>query len=132
MECHPYYPAEAVKEYCDEKGIRLQSWFPLGHGNPEMQQEQVITDLAAKYGKTPAQVILRWHTQMGFGLVPGSRSFAHIEENANIFDFKMTDDEITAITGLSKHTPFYRVTPESLAMLATTKCNFEELIIQGN
>ncbi len=132
VECHPYYPAEAVKEYCDEKGIRLQSWFPLGHGNPEMQQEQVITDLAAKYGKTPAQVILRWHTQMGFGLVPGSRSFAHIEENANIFDFKMTDDEITAITGLSKHTPFYRVTPESLAMLATTKCNFEELIIQGN
>ncbi|MBO4889049.1 MAG: aldo/keto reductase [Firmicutes bacterium] len=126
VECHPYYPAEAVKPFCDEKGIRLQSWFPLGHGNREMFVEPVLVKIAEKYQKSTAQVILRWHTQMGFGLVPGSRSFGHIEENAKIFDFTMTDEEMAQIATLSKHEPIYRATPESLARLAVTKCNFED------
>ncbi|MBQ7057858.1 MAG: aldo/keto reductase [Firmicutes bacterium] len=126
VECHPYYPAEAVKPFCEEKGIRLQSWFPLGHGNKELFVEPAIVKIAEKYQKSTAQVILRWHTQMGFGLVPGSRSFGHIEENARIFDFAMTDEEIAQITALSKHEPIYKVTPESLARLAVTKCNFED------
>ncbi len=126
VECHPYYPAEKVKPFCDEKGIQLQCWFPLGHGNLEMLQEPLLTALAEKYHKSTAQIVLRWHTQMGFCLVPGSRSFVHIEENAHIFDFQMTEEEIASITGLSKHEPFYKVTEESLRMLATTKCNFEE------
>ncbi len=126
VECHPYYPAEAVKPFCDEKGIRLQSWFPLGHGNKDMLSNPVFVKLAEKYGKSTVQVILRWHTQMGFGLVPGSRSYDHIKDNANIFDFTMTDEEMAEIATLSKHEPFYKVTPESLARLAVTKCNFEE------
>lgn len=126
VECHPYYPAEAVKPFCDEKGIRLQSWYPLGHGSNDMMNEAIILQLAEKYGKSPAQIILRWHTQMGFALVPGSRSEGHILSNAQIFDFKMTEEEMDGIAKINRHQPFYQVTPESLARMAVTKCNFEE------
>ena len=126
VECHPYYPAEAVKPFCDENDIVLQSWYPLGHGNKDMQQEPAITNLALKYKKSTVQIILKWHVQMGFGLVPGSSSQEHIRQNAEIFDFMMTDEEMTQIASLNRHEPFYKVTAESLQKMATTKCNFEE------
>lgn len=126
LECHPYYPAEAVKSFCEQHGIALQSWYPLGHGNPEMLKEPVFKDLANKYHKSAVQIILRWHTQMGFGLVPGSKSFDHIKDNADIFDFTLTEDEMAKIATVNKHKPFYQVTEESLNRMATTKCNFED------
>lgn len=126
VEAHPYYPAEKVKAFCDEKGIKLQAWYPLGHGNADLVNDPVFLELAEKYGKSTVQVILRWHLQMGFGFVPGSKSFGHIKENAEIFDFELTAEEMERIATLNKHEPFYKVTPESLQRLATTKCNFEE------
>lgn len=126
VECHPYYPAEAVKPFCDEKKITLQSWYPLGHGNQTMMQEPVLTGLAEKYQKSVVQVILRWHIQMGFGLVPGSSSAEHIKENAEIFDFTLSDRDMEGIAAINQHTPFYQVTEESLQRMATTKCNFED------
>lgn len=125
-ECHPYYPAELVKPFCDDQGIVLQSWFPLGHGNTDMLRDPVFADMAKKYHKSSAQVILRWHIQMGLGLVPGSKFFEHIKENGDIFDFALTEEEMRQIAAVSRHVPFYQVTPESLHRLATTKCNFEE------
>ena len=126
VECHPYYPAEAVKEFCDQHHIALQSWYPLGHGNTGMINDPVFVDLGKKYHKTSVQIILRWHSQMGFGLVPGSKSLNHIKENAEIFDFTLTDEEMALIATVNKHEPFYKVTKESLQKLAITKCNFEE------
>lgn len=126
VEAHPYYPAELVKGFCEEKGIKLQAWYPLGHGNADLINDPVFVQLAKKYGKSIVQVILRWHIQMGFGLVPGSKSFAHIKENAEIFDFELSQEEMNLIATLNKHEPFYKVTPESLQRLAITKCNFEE------
>lgn len=126
VEAHPYYPAEKVKSFCEEKGIRLQAWYPLGHGNADLIHDPVFVKLAEKYGKSTVQVILRWHLQMGFGFVPGSKSFDHIRENAEIFDFELTNEEMELIATLNRHEPFYKVTPESLQRLATTKCNFEE------
>lgn len=126
LECHPYYPAEAVKSFCEQHGIALQSWYPLGHGNPEMLEEPVFEDLAKKYHKSTVQIILRWHTQMGFALVPGSKSFDHIKDNADIFDFTLTEDEMALIAAVNKHKPFYQVTEESLNRMATTKYNFED------
>lgn len=125
-ECHPYYPAEHVKAFLEEHGIALQAWYPLGHGNADMINDEVFIELGKKYNKTPVQIILRWHTQMGFGLVPGSKSHTHIKENVEIFDFELTAEEMKLIEGVNKHEPFYKVTPESLARLATTKCKFEE------
>ena len=126
VECHPYYPAEAVKAFCTEKKITLQSWYPLGHGSQDMLQEPIFVELAEKYHKSAVQVILRWHTQMGFGLVPGSSSTTHIKENADIFDFTLTDGDMDLIATVNKHTPFYKVTKESLQRMSTTKCNFEK------
>lgn len=126
VEAHPYYPAELVKDFCEKKGIKLQAWYPLGHGNADLINDPVFAKLAEKYGKSAVQIILRWHIQMGFALVPGSKSFAHIKENAEIFDFELTADEMALIATLNKHEPFYKVTPESLQRMATTKCNFEE------
>ena len=126
VECHPYYPAEKVLPFCQEHGIALQSWYPLGHGNSDMLNEPVLTELAKKYNKSTVQIVLRWHTQMEFGLVPGSTSQRHIRDNAEIFDFALTDEEMKMITALNKHQPFYTVTEESLERMATTKCNFEK------
>lgn len=126
VECHPYYPANAVKTFCEEHGIALQSWFPLGSGNTDMLNEPLFVELANKYGKTTPQIILRWHIQMGFGVVPGSTSRLHIKENVEIFDFEITNEEMAKIALLNKHTPFYVTTEESLRQLATTKCNFED------
>jgi len=125
VEAHPYYPAEKVKAFCEEKDIKLQAWYPLGHGNADLINDPVFVALGEKYHKSAVQVILRWHIQMGFGLVPGSKSFAHIKENAEIFDFVLTAEEMEQIAALNKHEPFYKVTEESLQRLATTKCNFE-------
>lgn len=126
VEGHPYYPAEAVKAFCDQHHIQLQCWFPLGHGSSELLQDPVITDIAQAHGKSAAQVVLRWHIQMGFCPVPGSKSPAHIQENGEIFDFSLSQEDMDRMAGVNRHTPFYQVTPESLQRLATTKCNFEE------
>ena len=126
VECHPYFPAELVKPTCDELGIRLQSWFPLGHGDSGLLSDPVLTAIAAAHGKSVAQVILRWHLQMGFGFVPGSKSPAHIRENAEIFDFALSAGDMAQIAALNRHKPFYQVTPESLQRLAVTKCKFED------
>ena len=125
-ECHPSYPAEKVASFLKKKGIALQAWYPLGHGSANLMNDEVITTLASKYNRTPAQIILRWHVQMEFGFVPGSKSFNHIKENAEIFDFELTHEEMNQIESLNTHEPIYKVTPESLHRLATTKCNFEE------
>lgn len=126
VEGHPYYPAEMVRDYCREQNIALQTWFPLGHGNRDLIQEPLFAALAEKYGKTPVQVILRWHMQMGFCPVPGSASPKHIEENADIFDFALTEEDMGKIALLNKHEPIYKVTPESLRKIAAAKCNFED------
>ena len=126
VEAHPYYPAEGVRSFCEEHRIQLQCWYPLGHGSRQLLQDPVILEIAQVHGKSPAQVVLRWHIQLGFCPVPGSKSHAHIQENGEIFDFVLTPEDMVRIAGINRHTPFYQVTPESLQRLATTKCNFEE------
>lgn len=126
VECHPYYPAENVKSFCNEKGIQLQSWFPIGKGNSGLLHEPVLDEIAKVHGKNTIQIILRWHTQMGFCPVPGSSNPDHIASNAEIFDFTLSEQEMARIASINKHEPFYHQTEEGLQKLATTKCNFEE------
>ena len=61
VECHPYYPAEHVYDFCKKNHIQLQSWYPLGHGNSDMLKEAIFVELAKKYHKSTVQIILRWH-----------------------------------------------------------------------
>lgn len=120
VECHPYYPAEEVKDFCLKNGITLQSWYPLGHGNNDLLNNELFKSLATQYNKTTSQIILKWHAQMGFGAVPGSKNKNHILDNIDIFDFYLTYEEMNQIAKLNKHQPFYQSTDESRRMLATT------------
>jgi diketogulonate reductase-like aldo/keto reductase len=74
VEAHPYFTQTELRKTLDKYGIRLMSWYPLGHGDQSLQTEPVFAALGRKYGKSPAQIILRWHTQMGFAVIPGSRN----------------------------------------------------------
>jgi diketogulonate reductase-like aldo/keto reductase len=115
VEAHPYFTQKELKDYLAELGTVVMAWYPLGHGDPALQQEKVFTDLAAKYKKSTAQIILRWHTQVGNVVIPGSKNVDHIKDNINIFDFTLTEEEIASINAVNKNVPYYVSTPEMLA-----------------
>ena len=111
-EAHPYFLQTALREELKDYDIRIMAWYPLGHGDKALINEPVFAKLAEKYGKTPAQIILRWHTQMGFIVIPGSKNPDHVRENFDIFDFKLTDDEMKEIAAIDKGVRYYNATPE--------------------
>ena len=119
VEAHPYYPQTELKKFLAETGMGLMAWFPLGHGDKNLVNEPVFTELAAKYGKSNAQIILRWHIQSGDIIFPGSRNPAHIRDNFDIFDFALTDEEMAAIAKVDKGVRYYHDSPELLAQYAT-------------
>lgn len=101
IEIHPYWVQERMVEADKERGILTEAWSPLGRGSDALK-EAVITELAEKYGKTSAQVILRWHVQRGIIPIPKSRNLQHQRENLAIFDFELTQTEIERINLLEK------------------------------
>lgn len=127
VEAHPYFTQKDLRVTLDKYGIRLMSWYPLGHGDKSLIQEPVFAELGKKYGKTPAQVILRWHVQMGFVVIPGSKNVDHIKDNLNIMDFELTADEMAEITKLDKGERYYHRTEEQLAQFAAWKPEFEKV-----
>ncbi len=125
VEAHPYFPQDTLRETLDRYGIRLMSWYPLGHGDRSLLEEPVFRKLGEKYGKTPAQVILRWHIQMGFVVIPGSRNVDHIRDNLNILDFTLTGEEMEEIGKLNKGIRYYTRTEEALARFAAWQPAYE-------
>ncbi len=101
IEIHPYWVQERMVKANQERGILTEAWSPLGRGDDALK-EAVITELAEKYGKTSAQVILRWHAQRGIIPIPKSRNIQHQRENLAIFDFELTQTEIERINLLEK------------------------------
>lgn len=126
VEAHPYFTQQELRKTLNEYGIRLMAWYPLGHGDKSLQNEPIFADLGKKYGKTPAQVILRWHTQMGFVVIPGSKNVDHIRDNLDILDFVLTDDEMAEIAKLDKGARYYNRTDEQLAGFAAWRPEFEK------
>ena len=126
VEAHPYFTQKDLRVTLDKYGIRLMSWYPLGHGDKSLIQEPVFAELGKKYGKTPAQVILRWHIQMGFVVIPGSKNVDHIKDNLNIMDFELTADEMAEIAKLDKGERYYHRTEEQLVQFAAWKPDFEK------
>lgn len=117
-EVHPYSQEKKLKEFLDKEGIVIQAWYPLGHGDKTLIQEPLFTEFGKKYGKSNAQIILRWHIQAGNIVIPGSKNPAHIKDNFNLFDFALTDDEMAKITALDKQKRYYTSTPEMLKKYA--------------
>lgn len=125
VECHPYFAQSGLREYLSQYGIVIEAWYPLGHGDKGLQEEPVFTKLAEKYGKTAAQVILRWHVQMGTSIIPGSKNPMHIADNADIFDFELTDEEMAEIAKLDGTKKYYEATEEALAGYLAIKPDFD-------
>ena len=125
VEAHPYFTQKELRSTLEKYGIRLMSWYPLGHGDKSLINEPVLAKLGEKYGKTSAQVILRWHTQMGFAVIPGSRNVDHIRDNLNILDFELTDEEMKEIAKLDKNQRYYHRTDEQLIQFAAWRPEFE-------
>lgn len=117
-EVHPYSQEKELKAFLDKEGIVIQAWYPLGHGDKALIQEPLFTEFGKKYGKSNAQIILRWHIQAGNIVIPGSKNPAHIKDNFNLFDFALTDDEMGKITALDKQKRYYTSTPEMLKKYA--------------
>ncbi len=93
VEAHPYHAQDQLRERFAPLGTKIESWYPLGHGDAGLLNEAIFKRLAIKYGKSPAQIILRWHIQKGNIVFPGSQNPDHIRENIAIFDFALTDEE---------------------------------------
>lgn len=125
VECHPYFAQNELRGFLEPYGIVIEAWYPLGHGDAALQAEPVFAELAGKYDKTPVQVILRWHTQMGTSIIPGSKNPQHIADNADIFDFTLTDDEMARIAELDGTKKYYEATEEALAGYLAMKPDFD-------
>jgi methylglyoxal/glyoxal reductase len=104
VEFHPYLTQKDLLRYCLEKGIQLEAWSPLGQGN--LLEHEILQGIAAKYGKTVAQVILRWDLQLGVVTIPKSVREARIIENADVFDFELSAEDIQAIDELNRNQRF--------------------------
>lgn len=118
VEAHPYFPQKELKKSLAKTGMGLMAWYPLGHGDRNLIHEPVFTRLAAKYDKTNAQIILRWHIQSGNVVIPSSRNLEHIRDNFNIFDFELTDEDMKAIAEIDKGVRYYTASPELVAQYA--------------
>ena len=101
-EIHPYSQEKGLKEFLSKEDIVIQAWYPLGHGDAALLQEPVFAKLAEKYGKSNAQIILRWHIQAGNVVIPGSKNPEHIRANFDLFDFELTAEEMQEIQKLNK------------------------------
>ena len=107
-ENHPYYQNTHLQNYLERYGVIVESWYPFG-GRGHTQEffaNESIMRIAAAHSKTPAQIILRWHIQAGYVVIPGSKNPAHIRENIDVFDFVLTDDEMRIMSELNQNRRF--------------------------
>ncbi len=104
-EIHPYYQDTEVTEYIQSLGIAVQSWYPLGGRGyqKELLNDEVLKDIAKKYNKSVAQIILRWNLQRGIIIIPGSSNREHIIENTELYDFQLSDDDMKRISELNRN-----------------------------
>ena len=121
VECNPFFQQKELRKLLDEKGVRVEAWYPLGHGSKELLETPAIQSAAEKYGKNAGQVILRFEVQEGIIVLPKSTNPARIAGNIDIFDFELTDAEMDAIraldTGKGTHDPEAPGVGENLATL---------------
>jgi 2,5-diketo-D-gluconate reductase A len=100
IELHPYFQNEEVRRYGEEHGIATQAWSPIAQG--EVLDDPAIGEIAERLGRTPAQVVLRWHIQRGSIVFPKSTTPARIEENFALFDFELDADDVGRIDALDR------------------------------
>lgn len=102
VEIHPYHQQEESKKWHDKYDIQLEAWAPFGEGRGDMFTDPMLSEIGAKYGKTVAQVILRWHLQRGIVIILKSVHYERMVENFNVFDFELSADDMEKIATLDK------------------------------
>lgn len=114
IECHPYAQRLDIREKVKPYGIQIECWFPLGGAMSEgaLLKDPTINKIAEAHDKTAAQIILRWHIQEGFSVIPGASDPGYIKENINIFDFELNNEEMGLMRALNKEKRFFNVSLE--------------------
>lgn len=102
VETHPFHQQTAAKTYMEKYGVQIEAWAPFGEGRGGLFENAVLKDIGETYGKTAAQVMLRWHIQRGVVAIPKSTHFERMEENIRIFDFELTESDMKKIAALDK------------------------------
>lgn len=109
VECNPTFQQKKLRELMDKDGVKLEAWYPLGHGNKELLENPAILEMAKKYNKNAGQIILRFEVQEGFIILPKSTNAKRIAGNIDIFDFEFTAEEMETFrkmdTGKGSHNP---------------------------
>mgnify|MGYP003365107252 FL=1 len=100
IELHPRFQQRALRAFHEKHGIRTESWSPLGQG--QVLEDPVIAEIGRKYGKTPAQVVIRWHLDSGLIVIPKSVTPKRIVENISVFDFALDAEDMRRIAGLDR------------------------------
>lgn len=111
IECHPYAQRKEWQQKTRQHNIQLECWFPLGGemSNGALFKDPTIQKIAKVYGKSPAQIIIRWHIQEGFSVIPGATRHDYIKENISVFDFYLTDEEMAQMRSLNKEKRFFNM-----------------------
>ncbi|MGN0468438.1 MAG: aldo/keto reductase [Acutalibacteraceae bacterium] len=104
IEIHPHNQQTEAKTWNEKYGIQLEAWAPFGEGRGGMFELAELNTIAKKYGKTAAQVILRWHLQRGIVVIPKSTHIERMKENFEVFDFELSDEDMKTIASLDKNT----------------------------
>lgn len=114
IECHPYAQRLDIREKAKNYDLQVECWFPLGGAmsNGALLRDPQIVELAKKHGKSPAQIILRWHIQEGFSVIPGASNPDYIRENIQIFDFELSGEDMQKIRSLNKNKRFFNMSLE--------------------
>ena len=125
IECHPYFQRDADLEYAKKYGVMLEAWAPFSAGRANLHVDPTLCHIAEKYGKTTAQIILRWQYQRGVITIPKTSRKERMRENISIFDFSLSETDIAAISAIDRNeTAFYlHNTPE---IVEKTHTNFKK------
>ena len=107
IECHPYWNQDDIRNKVKSYGTIIESWYPIGHGDKTLIDNEVFSKLGKKYNKTNVQIILRWHIQKGNVVFPKSSNPQHIKENSEIFDFNLTNEEMEEINKMGNTKRFF-------------------------
>ena len=104
IEVHPLHQQAEAKQWLDKYGIQMEAWAPFGEGRGGLFTNPALTQIGAKYGKTAAQVMLRWHIQRGIAVIPKSTHIERMQENLNVFDFALSEEDMARIAALDTKT----------------------------
>lgn len=100
IELHPRFPQIELRDYCRERGIQVESWSPIGGSKSNLLYDETLVAIGKKYGKSPAQVVIRWHIQSGLVVIPKSVHTERIQQNIDVFDFELSSEDMAAINRL--------------------------------